>query len=85
MTLKIIKLAERTNLCRYNNPEQMLTRAVEAIKEGETEGSKAVLLILNDSEESYEVEIRLSNITLPEQVALLEAVKMSCLRDMGFT
>ena len=66
------KSEDNNTLCTV---EEFLEDIYKEERASEEKSTKAIYLALDDSDDSYAVSYRMSNITLSEMVALLEVIK----------
>lgn len=74
MTGKVISLADRANDNTFITVDQMLELAIHERRDGRLNGSKAILLVLDQGEDgtAYATRFRCANMKKSEIVALLE-------------
>lgn len=83
---ELLKLAEASGDSRHWTIEQMLEDALADIKSGKAKGTRAILLVLNDEGDSYDLVRWACNARPSELIALLESAKhdyVDALRGYG--
>lgn len=68
----------------YWSPEQMLEDALAQVRRGERRGRKAVVIFLDESDDSYNVGWTQAGMKCSEMVGLAEVFKVDVLNEMGY-
>ena len=86
MAEKIVNLGDVTGNGFMRNPEQALKDALDCVgKEGAFEnGKKVLILALDDSDGSYEVNFMQAGMKMSECIALCEVAKTVFLEEMNY-
>lgn len=65
--------------------EDCLLDAIEDVRSGKRKANAVLVLFLDNGDERYDTGWQAANVSGSQMVALMEAVKATILRDMGFT
>lgn len=81
----VVSLAHRTGTCQFWSLEDMLKEALDEVENGRFhKNSKAILIVLDDSEDKYMTSHKVVKLRYSEMVSLLDVIKASSLRAMGY-
>ena len=79
---KVVYLSDVVEDNRFTPPVQLLHETIQEIEDGVCTPNKLVILMLDSTDEKYNVSYRMSNIRFSEVVSLLEVGKSSFLRTL---
>lgn len=82
MNSNVTNLADKSQDNRTWNPEQMLQKMLDDLRLGKTKAQKAIVILLDESNNCYNTTTRVSGLKSTEQVALLEIVKHDIITSM---
>lgn len=80
----VISLAEKSGNANHWTVEQMLEDLLEEVRSGRRTATKAVVLLLDDSGERYDIGYRNAGMRLSELVTLMDVAKTDVKKDMGY-
>ncbi len=83
---KVIKLASRSDSSFHWTPGELLEHSLEELKPGAVwDGRKKMLILcLDDLDRQYSVSYRMAGMNYSQAIAMMEVVKASMLREMGY-
>lgn len=84
MTEKVTLFATASANSTHWSVEQMLSDALREITSGERMATKAIVLFLDDSNESYKVGYHNAGLSASQIISLLEVGKAVMLEEMGY-
>lgn len=80
----VIEFSGKSNSSAVATPKQLLEAAIKQIDAGKLAGSKALVIILDEHDELYHIQMRQSGMKWSEVVALVAAAERVALNQMGF-
>ena len=72
----VILLADKAEDNRFSSPELVLRAAADEIASGKTKATRALVILLDDNDEKYDVSFRMANIYSSQIIALADYAKL---------